>query len=487
MRKFFAISIVVLNFSFLFAETTQKDSLLSQADIFYLKGEYAKALEVFQNSLVDDNGVANKQHALLNIGKIYIDIDDPQSAYPYLNQSLQLSTEEKDTLQIGLSYNSLGSYFTAIKHADSLFICYQEALKCFTTVAYKIGIAGVNNNIANSYFREGNYDLALTHYTNSYKIAKELSNPKDVSLYLLNIGSVYSYLEKREEALKSLTLAYSIADSANFKLNKMRAANELYFYYKKEKNNALALQYFEIVDEIEREIFGSSLQDEISTLKNRIAINEKNSKIALLTKGKKLGEAKLRNRNFLIIILVIAILLVVILIGYVVKRKNFKQQILNEKLEKGKIKGKLRQKELDLVKEKSDSKSRELAAVSILQEEKNELLKRIQTAIKLYQQTNDEAIAAQVFTEINDNLRVENDWEVFKLHFEEVHPAFFKSLKEQFPELTQNNLKLCAYIKIGLTNKEIARILAVEPESIKSAKKRLKKKLSISAGEKFNF
>ena len=216
-------------------------------------------------------------------------------------------------------------------------------------------------------------------------------------------------------------------------------------------------------------------------------MNEKNAKITILTKEKSLHEAKLNNQRSFIVILITALSLFILFVVYVIKRKNFKQQILKEKLEKGKIKGKLRQQELALVQEKSDSKSRELAAVSIMQEKKNNLLKDIQGAILEYQKTKDENIAAQIFEQIKDNLRVENDWEVFKLHFEGVHPNFFKGLKEQFPTLTQNNLKLCAYIKIGLTNKEISRILAVELESIKSAKKRLKKKINLSAGESFTF
>ena len=156
-------------------------------------------------------------------------------------------------------------------------------------------------------------------------------------------------------------------------------------------------------------------------------------------------------------------------------------------MEKEKIETELKQQELALEKEKSDSKSRELAAVSIMQEQKNDLLQNIQSSIKLYQKTKNEDIVKELFSDIQNNIRVESDWEVFKLHFEEVHPNFFQNLRMLHQDLTQNNLKLCSYIKIGLSNKEISRLLSVSPDSVKTAKKRLKKKLNIVAGEDFTF
>lgn len=84
---------------------------------------------------------------------------------------------------------------------------------------------------------------------------------------------------------------------------------------------------------------------------------------------------------------------------------------------------------------------------------------------------------------IENHLRTENNWENFTVHFKKVHPHFFSGLLEQFPDITANEQRLCAYIKIGLNNKEIAQILGVTVGTTKTNLNRLKKKLSLDAEE----
>ena len=80
---------------------------------------------------------------------------------------------------------------------------------------------------------------------------------------------------------------------------------------------------------------------------------------------------------------------------------------------------------------------------------------------------------------ITSHIQSEDEWESFKIHFEKVHPGFFTVLKEKHPNLTTNDLKLCAYIRIGLNIKQIAQMTAVLPATIKTNRYLLKKKLQI--------
>ncbi|HAS40488.1 MAG TPA: hypothetical protein DCS93_08415, partial [Microscillaceae bacterium] len=63
------------------------------------------------------------------------------------------------------------------------------------------------------------------------------------------------------------------------------------------------------------------------------------------------------------------------------------------------------------------------------------------------------------------------------------HPRFFSTLQQQYPNLSQYDLRLCAYIRINLTNKEIGRILGVGFRSIQVAKFRLKKKIGLEKSQ----
>jgi len=113
--------------------------------------------------------------------------------------------------------------------------------------------------------------------------------------------------------------------------------------------------------------------------------------------------------------------------------------------------------------------------------QKNELLQKLKSQLDkiTFQEYNNEL--NNLSKDIESNMNIEKDWDTFKIHFQEVNPNFFEKLNNNFPKLTQNDLKICAYIKIGLSNKEIAQLLNILPDSVKSTKKRLKKKLSLTA------
>jgi len=132
-------------------------------------------------------------------------------------------------------------------------------------------------------------------------------------------------------------------------------------------------------------------------------------------------------------------------------------------------------------------KHRELSSKTIELIQKKEFLTEIRDKInlvlpKLKGETKKEI--RQIGRSIQSNLNVQNSWEVFKVHFDNVHPHFFKNLLSACPGLTQNDLKHCAYLKIGLSTKEIAHIFNISPNSVLTHHYRIKKKLSIDPDKK---
>ncbi len=71
----------------------------------------------------------------------------------------------------------------------------------------------------------------------------------------------------------------------------------------------------------------------------------------------------------------------------------------------------------------------------------------------------------------------------FFKHFEEVHPNFFQNLEIEFPQLSINDRRLCAYLKIGLASKEIASLTHVATNSVRKSMSRLKQKLNLTVEE----
>ena len=84
---------------------------------------------------------------------------------------------------------------------------------------------------------------------------------------------------------------------------------------------------------------------------------------------------------------------------------------------------------------------------------------------------------------IGDSLRSDDEWSRFRLHFDAVHPDFFSHLKEAAADLTENDLRLCAYIRIGMRAKQIAEMLSISSDSVNSNRYRLRKKLGLERGD----
>ena len=71
------------------------------------------------------------------------------------------------------------------------------------------------------------------------------------------------------------------------------------------------------------------------------------------------------------------------------------------------------------------------------------------------------------------------------MHFSKIHPRFFQRLKKVpcAKALTENELRMCAYFRIGMTAKQIAQILNVSPEAIRINRYRIKKKLMLTEAD----
>lgn len=91
----------------------------------------------------------------------------------------------------------------------------------------------------------------------------------------------------------------------------------------------------------------------------------------------------------------------------------------------------------------------------------------------------DKQVSKQLLSKIHDMLQIQNDWEQFKLYFEQVHPDFFKILVRMYPDLTDNELRLCAYCKMNISNKQIAQLLSVQPQTVTIARYRMRKKMNL--------
>ncbi len=87
----------------------------------------------------------------------------------------------------------------------------------------------------------------------------------------------------------------------------------------------------------------------------------------------------------------------------------------------------------------------------------------------------------QISRAIEADIRLDNNWEQFELYFDQVHENFFKRLRREFPDLTPKDQKLCAYLRMNLTTKEIAPLLNISVRGVEISRYRLRKKLNLES------
>lgn len=80
---------------------------------------------------------------------------------------------------------------------------------------------------------------------------------------------------------------------------------------------------------------------------------------------------------------------------------------------------------------------------------------------------------------IRSNINLEKEWDDLKLHFEKTHPDFFDKLSQLHPSISSLDHKHCAYIKLELKTKEIARLMGISSSSVQMSRVRLKKKMKL--------
>ena len=134
-----------------------------------------------------------------------------------------------------------------------------------------------------------------------------------------------------------------------------------------------------------------------------------------------------------------------------------------------------------LQQQKKKFHNRKLSSSALLIISKNDSLQNIKKKVDLIIQHKPKKIREfrKVIREIDNNLEPSNHWEIFKKHFNQVHQGFFDRLKSTHTNLTQNDIRFCAYLKINLGSNEMSQLLNIQTNSVKKIKIRLKKKLNL--------
>ena len=363
------------------------------------------------------------------------------------------------------------------------FLCFIEVVE---KKGYEEQLFLLYNNVSDYFLEDNEPDKAFVFLSKMLDLDFENNR-----LLIITYGNMSIYYRMKKEynmSLKFLIKAQEI----------MGEFNEFYrFLYNDislvfEEQNMLdsALFYARKHEEFNKQLRSNTIAVETHQ-KYITSMLEASQKDLIIAEQKN----KLKNNQLLIITIVSfsVILLFSLFLRLLYIQKRRKTDENDALLEKEKLNEKVQQlekKQRKIEKEKQDeiihSKTRELTSYSILVSNKNILLRQIKKLIINNGKSNQSVVLSEIENIVNESLDIDDEWNNFKLHFEKVHPDFFNKLKLKCNDLTDENLKLCAYIKMKMSPKQISQLLHVIPKTVTVSKNRIKGKLKLSKEDDFD-
>ncbi|MCK9205117.1 MAG: tetratricopeptide repeat protein [Bacteroidales bacterium] len=483
---------------------------------------YCEKAQVLAGLLKNQILIAKTTNVIANL---YLDKDDYYRAMVALKSALKIFEEKGDKHDIGVVYNGLGLVYSNLKEYDKSITYYIKADEIFRALGkereqavIKLNIAGCyveKNNVAkaNYYYKQslqtfgkiqdsvqivatyinmsngcrknGNLQEAAGFLDRAIYLSTRMNNQRLMGSSYYNRGALYFDAGDLVRAKEFVERGLAFFKKIGLREGEMLALKSLSEIQEKTGNYKLSLGYYKGFTDIQNEILNGDTRKQIADLQWKYDLQKNEYETRLL-----LEKYTVKQKQTLFLSLSLGLFFILaILIGILIRLayKNLKKSVRLTELENIHLNEKMsadqRINHLENLRLTSeiDAMNRELTATSLQLISKNEILADIYERNEQY--FKKETMGREPYNDLKhilkENLNQDKDWVHFKELFVKVHRNFFNDIKNRCPELTENELRMCAYLRINLRNKEIAKMLNILPESVKTIRYHIRKKLKI--------
>lgn len=446
--------------------------------------ELLKRTSDYAKKIGDDKFLAQTYNSLFSV---YYNTLDFVQAQDMLTQAIELSNKNGDRKNLTRLYNNKGlAFYAQRRYADALD--YMMKAVGNTLPNERFERAQIYTNIAEVFYKQKKFGKTEEWLTKALLEMHGMPiTAKNIQPYL-NMALVKAQNGKYGDAKEIQAKLYRIIPSLPLpkKVNSLRQLADINFIIGDSIRGLHdMLLYDQLADSLQKQSYDSQTQqlliayDTERLSQHNIALKDSLQTKTIIIYG---------SLFFLIVVILFSVILC---IRYKEDRRKGlliaaqKEQLLRyEKKE--------HEREQKKMKEELEHKSRQLTSYTIDLAAVNEFHNKIAAEIESIRQLNEKNIAGSDNKAIDEKLKNTetalthfNDKPVnddFRIFFEEVHPDYLKKLSHSYPKLSENDLRLCAYIFLGMSTKEIAALTYREVRSIESSRNRLRKKLDLEAG-----
>jgi len=478
------------------------NNLINIGNLYHLQGNHDEASAFFYRALRLADAIGNRNLqaiAFMNVSNVLITQKQYQKALEYLQTALSLHRLDNNMKEEANVLHNIGIIWFELSDHEKATEYYLQALDLKEKLKSDLpGLIKIYNNLGLIAKEEGNLEKATNFYSSTLETARKINDRHAEAIALNNLGSLL-LAQYNSEALQYINQSLGIARTLGLRKLVLSNYDNLKQYYRQagDFENAFyfASKYLELNDSIYYDESAAKII-EMQTLYDT-EVKEKENRLLLAE-----NTMRRQSQRFLLIATISLILLSLSLLwAFVLKRKSLQQsqELLSKEKELSHIKLKaieaqnmhlrellFAEEEIKRLQAKTlEQKQQELTSAAMLIANKNEVfekLRKLAHEIKMDGSDHEHSInkSKEIIAEIDRQTDLNNQWEQFKIHFESIHKDFFDNLRENGVCLTQNDLQICAYIKLNLSTKEISRLMNIAPESVNTHRYRLRKKFKLS-------
>lgn len=439
----------------------------SQAIIYYYKAD-----QIFRQQN-DRNNLAKNLH---KIGETYYYARQYRVCLEKFKEALGLYQQSGDRKGIARSYGLIGQTYEKSLDYQNAMKYQQLALNVYNKEKDQTGIEKIYENIGSIYEDKPHLDSALKYYTLALEGNRVLQNNRAQIEIINNIGDVYRKTGRYTEALGYTRKAESLARRMGDQYQLSSAYRDLSKNFDLMKRYDSAYHYSELGRNIFLKIFTEDNNKQLALLQTLFEIQQKDDAILQFENEKD------ANRIMVIAAVVIIVLLISLAIS-TISRQRLKirnEQKVNEQ------NNKLHETQKTAIKDALELKSKELTSNTLHIIQSNQFLESLRSQIEemVKEDKRDQKRQLQQLVQrINQSISHDQHWKDFTGMFEQIHQTFFDHLKAHCDELTANDIRLVALIKMNLSSKDMAALFGISQDSLRVARYRLRKKLNLPQGE----
>jgi tetratricopeptide (TPR) repeat protein len=479
--------------------TRQKDpltmgtTLQRMGNICYYLGNYPQALDFHlrADKIFRELGRRELLAGNLNdMGILYYYNRQSTLARKQYEEALSIYRQTRNDEGLAGTYGRIGHLYEKQRKYDSAFYFQRMALQQYSRIAKKEGIAKIYENMGSIYEDLEKFDSARYYYQHSFDLYEQSTEDVSIIEVLNNLGDIYRKTGRYNEAVVQTRKALTLAEKANDLHEEGAAYHDLAKTYTLLNEKDSAYRYLELSRRATVDIYSAENTRQTAFLSVLYDIGKKNDEIIALQHA--------RDINIIIAIATTIVILLLLVLGWVIiSRQRLKirnagtlalqnkqmhdaqQKLMQTALENKQLMENKLVQDLEI-------KGQELTSHTLHVIQKNQLLEDLRNRLEIMvkdDKRDQKKQIQQLIQQINLNFNYDEYWTGFREIFEQVHQEFFAKLKERRDDLTYNDLRLAALIKLNLDSKDMATLLAISPDSLRVSKYRLKKKLLLEEGE----